>query len=146
MHYEINAIIERLQSVTGTHNDYQLTTFLDLPKSSVGSWRKQIKPPFEACIKAAMRTGVDPIWILTGMEQEEHDAFDLNKIASEYKVYQMALYESLRLGFALGYLKKTDKTEEAKEVISRLGYAKFRDIDLEDADNPLDLAVNKSKF
>ena len=51
-------VIERLKAATGSDNDAQLARSLDVPPTTVSTWRKRGVVPYEACVRVALQKNI----------------------------------------------------------------------------------------
>lgn len=144
MEFDIRAIFERMKIAAHCENDFQLSKFMNRSSGTISGWKNGSQPPWNGLWEIRLRTGVTMDWLLTGEEKEQIQLEEKSKLASDYKTFQHSVKETLSLGFTLGYIAKTSKTIEAEEVLSRVCYAKYKNINLENADNILDTALNSS--
>lgn len=146
MNFDLEDIVERLYVATDTTNNRQLAAFLGRSHSAINGWKTKKSPPFEDIWLVHEKTGYDYYWLLTGTEpsvSKKPEIEDYLDLKQDYKNFQRAIKDSLRISFDLGYIARTNKTREAEEVLSRLVFAKYKNIDLAEADNILDAALER---
>ena len=66
MSSDIENIILRLRSVTGSNTDMALASYLEIKPNTISGWKARQKIPFEECFNVSKREGVSLDWILTG--------------------------------------------------------------------------------
>ncbi|MDD5394422.1 MAG: helix-turn-helix domain-containing protein [Thiothrix sp.] len=62
----VNDVIDRLLLVCGAKNDTDYAVLRDLPRSTVGNWRRRQSVPYAECEYVFAEFGVSFDWILTG--------------------------------------------------------------------------------
>jgi hypothetical protein len=60
------AILDRIQLVLGLESDGELSRALNIPRSTVGSWRAADRRPYDICVGLHETRGVSLEWLLTG--------------------------------------------------------------------------------
>jgi len=138
-------IIERIKSVTGCENDFQISKALGIGPSTIANWRALKKPPYEGCFLTAIKTGCDPIWLITGEEHTEIETGNEIKEIDDYNRFQKSLKNGLSLCITLGYINASKEIDNAENILSRICYSEYKGIDLKDKDNIINKAENKKK-
>lgn len=55
---QIDEVLHRLRLATQSENDAQLARALDIPQTTVSSWKKRGVIPYEACVRVAGERGI----------------------------------------------------------------------------------------
>ncbi len=116
-------VLDILKALTDAKNDAELARRLDVPQSTVSSWRKRDVIPYEACAKIAAETGTSLDWMLFGSGTRVRGAgIDL---------------DLLRLAAQMAYLQFKHGPYEPEKFADRLirSYNKLRETIDQEADH-----------
>ena len=74
----VNDVIDRLLLVCGAKNDTDYAVLRNLPRSTVGNWRRRQSVPYTECEYMFTEFGVSFDWILTGKGEKYHQTTPLS--------------------------------------------------------------------
>lgn len=63
---EIEGVVNRLNTILGTTCDSELARRLDIPASTVSSWKTRVRMPHKVCLYVSKEYGVSLDWLYTG--------------------------------------------------------------------------------
>jgi len=65
--FSANAVVDRLHAVYGVKTDNELSSTLQVKRSTLGNWRSRDAVPYAICVNAAKDKGVSLDWLITGV-------------------------------------------------------------------------------
>ena len=96
MDLEQGAILLRLKEITCTKSNRALSLSLGFSQNAAGKWEESGTIPYEACFKAAQKTGYSTDWILTGKLPKK---FEVEPLDVSDQLIEHAFQETMKMAY-----------------------------------------------
>lgn len=97
MNRSAKEVLDRLQVVCGVSNDSDLCKLLNLPRTTISTWRGRNSVPYALCVDLAVKHGISLDWLLTGQEpvQRNQKSVPQEELLSKRHEALLSMFDAL---------------------------------------------------